>query len=113
MPQVIGVVTQYVRAPGAGAGGWAPEWLIQSLQGRQSPGGQSNRYREKKMRFILTELLAHHRMTGYVTRGPATREGSRAGAEASDQTLPRAGPACLCKVPFEEPLPLMAIHVLF
>ena len=61
------------------------------------------------MQLILTGLLAHHRVTGYVTRGPATREGRRAGTEASDQTLPRSGPACLSKVPCEEPLLLMAI----
>ena len=43
----MGVVTQSVRAPEAGAGGGALEWLIQSLQGRQSPRGQSNTIQEK------------------------------------------------------------------
>lgn len=108
----MGVVTQSVRAPEAGAGGWALEWLIQSLQGRQSPRSQSNKIQKKKKKktwLILTGLLAHHRVTGYVTRGPATREGRRASAEASDQTLPKAGPACLSKVPCEEALLLMAI----
>ena len=106
----MGVVTQSVRAPEAGAGGWALEWLIQSLQGRQSPRSQSNKIQEKKKTWlILTGLLAHHRVTSYVTRGPATREGRRASAEASDQTLPKAGPACLSTVPCEEALLLVAI----
>lgn len=107
------MVTQSVRAPEAGAGGWALEWLIQSFQGRQSPRGQSNKIQEKKKKkktwLILTGLLAHHRVTGYVTRGPASREGRRASAEASDQTLPKVGPACLSKVPCEEALLLVAI----